>query len=147
MNRTRIAVLTTLLLLGISPAWTGDPPNEGTLQVVVTSTRNAQGSLRVALFTGSEGFPGHDEHAVGRVAIPASIGPVTVRFEKVQPGEYAVAVLHDEDDNGRMRTNWIGMPREGYGTSNNPEGRPKYKKSRFNFEGRELSIKIHLVYR
>jgi uncharacterized protein (DUF2141 family) len=115
--------------------------------VVVTGARNDRGLIRVALFAGPEGFPGHDEHALGRAVTPASTGPVTLVFRDVPPGEYAAAVLHDEDGNGRMRSNWLGMPREGYGTSNNPGGRPKYGKSRFHHDGKVGSLEIHLVYR
>jgi len=140
-----IMALALIAVLGNLPA--GTSTSGGRLEVVVTGARNAQGVLRTALFRGSEGFPGKDEQAIGRLVAPASTGPVTFLFKDIPPGEYAAAVLHDEDNNGKMNSNWLGMPREGYGTSNNPEGRPKYKKSRFDMASRTLRMEIRLVYR
>ncbi len=140
-----IAALVLTATLGTLPA--GPSPAGGCLEVVVTGARNDRGVIRAALFQGSEGFPGKDEQAIGRLVAPASTGPVTFLFKDIPPGEYAVAILHDEDNNGKMRSNWLGMPREGYGTSNNPEGRPKFKKSRFEMTTQTLRLEIRLVYR
>ncbi len=41
-------------------------------------------------------------------------------FEGLQPGTYAVRLMHDENDNGKLDRNLVGMPTEGYGFSNNP---------------------------
>jgi uncharacterized protein (DUF2141 family) len=46
----------------------------------------------------------------------------TVVFKNVPAGIYAVSYVHDENNNGKMDTNFIGIPKEGYGCSNNAEG-------------------------
>ena len=49
---------------------------------------------------------------------------MTVRFNNLAPGSYVASVQHDEDGNGKLKTNFIGMPKEGIGLSNNPGGIP-----------------------
>jgi uncharacterized protein (DUF2141 family) len=51
-------------------------------------------------------------------------------FEGLKPGTYAVSVLHDENANGRLETNFLGIPREGAGISNNAS--PEFSAPRFN---------------
>ncbi len=42
-------------------------------------------------------------------------------FEDISPGTYALAVIHDENGNGKLDTNWVGIPTEGYGFSGLPQ--------------------------
>jgi uncharacterized protein (DUF2141 family) len=46
--------------------------------------------------------------------------PPHVVFSGLKPGVYAIIVVHDEDKNGKMTKNFLGFPRECFGTSNNP---------------------------
>ncbi len=43
-------------------------------------------------------------------------------FEDIPPGRYALAVIHDENMNGKLDANWLGVPKEGYGFSNDAKG-------------------------
>ncbi len=57
-----------------------------------------------------------------------------VRFEGVPHGTYALAVIHDENDNGKLDT-FMGMPREGFGFSRNPGigfGPPRFTSASFD---------------
>jgi uncharacterized protein (DUF2141 family) len=66
----------------------------------------------------------------------------------VPKGEYAVAVFHDENGNGKMDKNLIGAPKEGYGFSNNPgrKMRPaRFDEARFRAESNQ-SVDVKLVY-
>jgi len=45
---------------------------------------------------------------------------IEVTIENIPPGEYAISIFHDENDNGKLDTNFIGIPKEPYGFSNNP---------------------------
>jgi len=65
------------------------------------------------------------ERALFRAEAPARDGAVLV-FENVPPGEYALAVLHDADANGRMARNALGIPREGYALSGEATGLPRF---------------------
>jgi uncharacterized protein (DUF2141 family) len=59
-------------------------------------------------------------------------------FEHVQSGTYALAVIYDENMNGKLDTNWLGIPIEGYGFSNDAKGlfgMPSYSAARFPYDG------------
>lgn len=71
-------------------------------------------------------------------------GKVTITFENVHPGEYAIMALHDENGNERMDFRENGMPLESYGTSNNVMafGPPLYDDAKFNVEKEDLELNI-----
>jgi uncharacterized protein (DUF2141 family) len=55
-------------------------------------------------------------------------------FTDIPDGTYAISVFHDEDENGELTTNFLGIPKESYGASNNAPGRfgpPKWKDAKF----------------
>lgn len=69
---------------------------------------------------------------------------VTMIYENVIPGEYAIMVVHDENDNKQMDFELNGMPKESYGTSNNPVlyGPPTFDASKFELNNEDITIKI-----
>jgi len=69
----------------------------------------------------------------------------SVRFEGLEAGTYAIMVYHDQNNNGILETNFIGMPQEGVGTSNNVKGIPSFKKCQFRIKS-SMSMEIELVY-
>ena len=59
-----------------------------------------------------------------------------ITIENLSPGKYAFKYFHDENSNKELDTNWMGMPKEGFGFSNNAKGKfgpPKHEKTIFNF--------------
>ena len=71
-------------------------------------------------------------------------GIVTVTFENVAPGNYAIMVLHDENDNSKMDFDATGRPSESYGMSNNPMlfGPPTFTDAKFELLKEDLEIHI-----
>jgi len=71
-------------------------------------------------------------------------GKVTIIFENVLPGEYAVLAMHDANDNKRMDFQENGMPTESFGMSNNPMafGPPQYDEAKFKVDGENLELNI-----
>jgi len=71
-------------------------------------------------------------------------GKGSVTFENVKPGEYAIMVLHDENDNQRMDFEENGMPKESYGMSNNPRsfGPPIYADAKFEVGKEDMEMNI-----
>ena len=60
-------------------------------------------------------------------------------FADIPPGTYALAVIHDENSNGKLDTNWLGIPTEGYGFSNDAKallGAPSFAAASFAYDGR-----------
>jgi uncharacterized protein (DUF2141 family) len=69
-----------------------------------------------------------------------------VIFKDIPKGEYAVSFVHDENDNKKMDTNFIGIPKEDFGCSNNATGvmgPPKYEDAKFQLtKNKTINIKI-----
>ena len=97
---------------------------------------NANGVVHVTLYDNAADYPnGGFAHAE---TVAATEGEVTVTFEDLPPGDYALSVLHDEDEDGEVRTSAVGIPREGVGVSNNylrGMRRPSFARSLFAHEG------------
>ena len=61
-------------------------------------------------------------------------GQAQFRIDNLEPGTYAVSIVHDEDNNGKLNTGLFGIPTEPVGMSNNPRSRfgpPSYEKAAF----------------
>jgi len=70
-------------------------------------------------------------------------------FEDIPPGTYALAVIHDENMNGKLDTNWLGIPKEGYGFSNDVKallGAPSFSAASFKYDGGTLDLMVSLHY-
>ena len=103
--------------------------------------------IRVCVTADPNNFPNcvDDAHAVGR-SIPATAR--SLRFEGLPRGGYAVAVIHDENGNNRLDT-LAGIPREGYGFSNDAAvrfGPPKFAAARFDVTGDANRQQIRMRY-
>lgn len=81
---------------------------------------NQRGQLLIALYDSAEVFP-EDERATRSAIVPATASEH--RFEALAPGRWAAAVVHDEDGNGELDTNLVGIPTEGFGFSNGAKAR------------------------
>jgi uncharacterized protein (DUF2141 family) len=103
------------------PANTSNTTEKATLTVSVSGVRNDKGQVLIWVWNGPDGFPkkGDKSYKVASIdANKAVNGIVTTKFE-LSPGNFAVTTLHDENKNGEMDTNAFGIPKEGYGASNN----------------------------
>src|SRR5450755_1266464 len=77
------------------------------------------------------------------------MGHAVCEFPRLNAGAYAISVFHDENSNGRLDTNLMGIPREGVGASNNAKGHfgpPKFDAAAFRFSGSRLEVKITVNY-
>jgi len=75
---------------------------------------------------------------------PATTGEVTITFENVTPGTFAIMVMHDANDNQRMDMEANGMPKESYGTSGemNLFGPPNFDSAKFEVTDEDQEIRI-----
>lgn len=131
----------------------GEKPQETTLTVEVTGLRSAKGQLVYSLFAGADGFPDKGEKARTSGTVPPN-DDKTAHFTvpKLAPGLYALTLFHDENSNGKLDTKTFGIPKEGFGFSNDPKirmGPPRFKDAAFLITGagseRTLTVKlVHL---
>jgi uncharacterized protein (DUF2141 family) len=121
----------------------------GEIEVRISGIRNHNGLIRLLLFNASEGFPSEHQksHTMRTVAIEQD--SVTITLYKIPYNTYAVSVLHDENSNGKLDTNWISIPQEGIGVSNNiisTFGSPKYSDCVFKFNYQKMVQNIKMKY-
>lgn len=138
-------LITLTLALAPEPA---APAPAGVLSIRMHGFRNADGQVLVAVFRGADGFPGDPNKAWKTAVAKVSNGRARVDLA-VPPGEYAFALVHDENGNNAMDTTWVGIPKEGYGTSNNAKGRfgpPKYRDAKFSVAEAGVVQQIAIVY-
>ena len=116
------------------------------LVVKVTGLKPLKGDLYIALHQRPEYFQVSDS-AMKKKIVKIEMETETITFDKVPAGRYAVAVYHDENLNGKLDASPVGIPREGYGFSNNPKvpGRPKFEQAAFDFS-RNDTILINMIY-
>ncbi len=91
----------------------------GSLEVTVNNIKSEKGNIRIGLFTKDEFLKTPFE---GKI-VKATTEGVTVIFENLKAGVYAISIVHDENDNGVLDSNKLGIPREGYAFGNNALGR------------------------
>jgi uncharacterized protein (DUF2141 family) len=116
--------------------------------VTVEGMRSDRGQVMVAIFSKPEHFPDGD-FADQYAKRPASTAPVTVVFDGLQPGLYALGAYHDENGNGRLDTNFFGWPIEGYALSNGIRlsfYRPRFSEAAIRLDGSDLAISLHIGY-
>lgn len=101
-------------LLSAALAFLTLPAAAADLQLNVGPLANAQGSLLVAIYNSASSFR---KDAVQQQKIAAVAGRITVKFSNLAPGDYAVALFHDTNDNGKLDSNLFGIPQEPYGFS------------------------------
>jgi len=117
------------------------------VKVVFSGLRNQDGQLLYCVFDQETGFPDRPERALltGAQPLRETANPVIVL--KLQRGKkYAFSVVHDENMNGKMDTNFFGIPSEGYGFSQNAKGfmsAPGFKACSFGAEaGGGLEVRV-----
>jgi len=142
-------ILPIIVLFGIISFSLGQTTNTGALTIKINGFRNEKGLSCVSLFNNTKGFPGKYDQAYKIIRSGIKGKQVIVEFTDVPYGIYAVSVLHDENSNNKLDTNFIGMPKEGVGVSNNPKtfmGPPSYSASQFNFQSPTKTLEINLKY-
>ena len=125
------------------------PAEASVIQVEVAWLRNDHGKVSCSLYSSADGFPKEGRKAVAHVVAPILDRKAECEFTGIAPGTYAVSVYHDENSNGKLDTNFLGIPREGVGASNNARGHmgpPKFDAAKFEFAGGRLNLKITINY-
>lgn len=121
----------------------------GTIQVNITGLRSDKGQVILLLFHQGKGFPGDPANAIAMQRAEMQADRAIATFAEIPFGTYAVSVLHDENANAKMDTNFLGLPKEGWGTSLNPKPRlraPKFDESKFQFSSPAQAVQIEMLY-
>ena len=117
--RPTLRPLVSILSLVLLPGWTAvadvppapAAPIASTLVVLVQGLPAVNGTVVALLFPSDHGFPAKEAKAASRQAVKVVSSTAEIRFPNLSTGTYAVTVHHDINDNGKLDTNWIGMPK------------------------------------
>jgi uncharacterized protein (DUF2141 family) len=144
-----VAWITVLILANLPAVALAKSPCPG-IHVKILDIRNSTGTVACALFESPDGFPVEFLRSATNVMV-IKIRKTQARcdFEDIPPGTYAMAVIHDENMDGKLETNVLGIPTEGYGFSNDAEGKsgaPSFSAASFRYDGRNLDLTIGLHY-
>jgi uncharacterized protein (DUF2141 family) len=123
--------------------------DERLIEAEIVGLRSAHGAVLCALFRSADGFPSDATRASGKAMGRIEGGRAFCRFPDVTAGPYAIAFFHDENGNGRFDTNFLGIPKEGYGASNDAHSTfraPKFKDARFEYRGGALKMRLRTNY-
>ncbi len=117
------------------------------LEIDVQNLRSARGVIRICLTARAQSFPScaNDPTAQTR-SVPAT--QRRIRIDGLAPGDYAVAIIHDENGNQRL-DKLMGIPREGFGFSRNPAirfGPPSFAAARFPLDTASRPQQVRMQY-
>ncbi len=116
------------------------------VKINFSQTMGKSGKIFYAIFDSSAQFPKGNAVKTGSVAIAGEREIATT--VDLPAGEYAISVFLDENNNGRLDQNMLGIPRERFGFSNNPRiltGAPSYRDCAVRVLDQENEMEIRLI--
>ena len=124
-------------------------PGGVTVTVKVTDLRDIDGTIRGCITDNPKEFPNCRKGGPSQQLVIAAKGDDVLRFTGVKPGRYAVVLLHDENNNGKMDKKLLFMPKEGYGFSRDAPvhmGPPKFDEAAFDVGSDAISLTLKMRY-
>jgi uncharacterized protein (DUF2141 family) len=130
----------------------GDDAEGCTLRIHVDGLRNAKGVVGALLFSSPIGWPEDVSKSVRHESSPIAQAETqaTILMAGVQPGDYGLVVLHDENKNMKLDRNVFGWPKEGFGFANNPPvglRTPAFKQAELHVGCPLTEATIHILYK
>ena len=130
-----------LITCGISSAF-----SQASLEVTVKNIQGRKGNIRIGLFNNEQDFL---KNVVYGKIVKADAAEVTVVFENLPSGYYAVSVIHDENENGQLDSSKLGIPKEGFAFGNNAMGNfgpPTFDKAKIALNGKPVNEVVNMKY-
>jgi uncharacterized protein (DUF2141 family) len=118
------------------------------LDLEITGLRSAKGNVLVCLTANPKAFPDCSRDPTARQLTVAAGKSGSIQFSGLEPGAYAVSLIHDENANGKLDTRLM-IPREGFGFSRNPAiafGPPKFGAAKFAIGDGEAAQTVRMKY-
>ncbi|HKF46842.1 MAG TPA: DUF2141 domain-containing protein [Terracidiphilus sp.] len=138
-----------MLLSSVLPGTSSANGAQNVIHVDIDGLRADKGQVVCSLYSSAEGFPKKPQNAIAQSKSPVANHHSECTFSGIQSGTYAISVFHDENSNNRLDTNFLGIPREGVGASNNAKGcfgPPNFHDASVTYTGGRLDLQISIVY-
>lgn len=150
MSTRWIGALAAVAIFTVSAGFAQADGEKVSLTVTSAGFRNTKGQAIVALFDAKDGWPKLDK-ALRVEKVKLKEASLAVTFRDLPPGTYAVEVIHDENENGKLDMRWLPFPKpiEGAGASNDAAatvGPPSWSDARFKLSDKGGNIKITVKY-
>jgi len=115
------------------------------LTLKVRNIEEVKGQMCIAIYGSEEDYK-DSENQVWSDCIPVSSSLFEFIIEGLPKGMYMISIFHDVDSNEELNSNWIGMPKEPFGFSNDAKGKmgpPKFEDASFEIkEDMETTINL-----
>ncbi|MFO0409694.1 MAG: DUF2141 domain-containing protein [Dolichospermum sp.] len=146
----KIVNLFIATLLTISFTEIAQAESTTSLTVVVNGIRNQTGEICMRVYNSEKGFPNNAKSEVKSGCTKITGNSIKQVFSGLKPGNYAVAVVDDQNGDRKLNKDFFGIPEEGFGISRNPivsisTGTPKFRNASFKVD-QNTTINIFLKY-
>jgi len=126
------------------------PASAARIVVTIDGVHNTKGNVFVGLYASPAKFL-HGKQTDGMIKVPAKTSAITVTFDHLKPGTYAVGAFHDENSNEHLDTNSLGFPIEGFALSNDIRpmfSRPDFYDCAFKIgeDDNDKTVELHIKY-
>ena len=133
-----------ILSLGIS-----NSAYSAEIKITFDNIRNDKGSILILIFNQADGFPDKHTKAIRQYRVSVKKAREGVKIDSLVSGYYAISAVHDENSNSKLDKNFMGIPKEGVGFSNNPKilfSAPNFKKSKFLLNRMIYELNVKMIY-
>lgn len=121
----------------------GQTKETATLTLEFSITKHNKGAIFMGLFNSDETYM-KERYRSAKAEVIDNKAVITIT--NIEKGTYAYSLFHDVNDNGKMDKNFLGIPKEPYGFSNDLKGRmgpPAFEKAKFDLTG-DLTLQISI---
>lgn len=132
-----------LLLCSFLLFFSGTFSDSGKITIVVEGLRNSQGTVRIGIYNKEKDYL-EDAGVMRSISGTIKGSKCTLETGTLPYGDYAMALLHDENNNKAMDYNWLQLPTEGFGFSNSPKmgmSAPSFKETKVQLNSCEKRIR------
>ncbi len=140
-----ISTLSLLLgLLLVSASFRSEP--SGVLTIEIDNIQKAEGTIWVGIYNSETNFLIKEKAILEEIKINQA-GTQTIDIPGLKYGQYAVAIFHDENNNGEMDRNLLGIPSEPFAFSKTPKSKwrlPRFDEVKFSFSHPRQKLSAHL---
>lgn len=121
-----------------------------TLTVIVNGIKHQKGEICLGVYSSDKGFPLNTKNVIKSACTKITSGTIKQQFTGLKPGTYAVAAVDDQNGDRKLNSDFFGIPKEGFGISNNPTvsittGTPKFNKASFSVL-KNTTVNINMKY-
>ena len=136
-------VFLLVCLVFISNLWA-----KSKIQITITNIKSTDGKIYVGLYKKNQNFPDPKAKDIIAKIVKPKVGFVNLTIDDLEDSEYAIAIMHDLNDNGKLDKNFLGIPTEPYGFSKNFKPilfAPTFNDCKFNLNNETKSFTIELI--